>query len=286
MTGPEPEDALAAAAAAIRAAPALLIAAGAGMGVDSGLPDFRGTEGFWNAYPPFRKAGLSFVDLANPRWFLSDPTLAWGFYGHRLELYRRTEPHAGFGILFRWAGSKPGGAFVFTSNVDGHFQRAGFSEESVVECHGSIHVLQCLNGCGTGLFSADGWSVPIDPETVRAREPLPSCPGCGSLARPAILMFGDYGWDGSRTEAQEERLDRWLLGLPGPPVIVELGAGTHVPTVRMTSERIADALGATLVRINLREPGIPRSSRRGAAGIGLPLGALDALRRLDARLGG
>src|SRR5262245_7510055 len=42
------------AATAIRDADALLIGAGAGMGVDSGLPDFRGNEGFWNAYPPFR----------------------------------------------------------------------------------------------------------------------------------------------------------------------------------------------------------------------------------------
>src|SRR5438445_8809587 len=87
------------AAGAIARADALLIGAGAGMGVDSGLPDFRGTEGFWNAYPPFRKLGLSFVDLANPRWFRSDPELAWGFYGHRLNLYRATQPHAGFELL-------------------------------------------------------------------------------------------------------------------------------------------------------------------------------------------
>lgn len=57
------------AAAAIRRADALLIAAGAGMGVDSGLPDFRGNDGFWKAYPPFKKLGLSFVQVANPYWF-------------------------------------------------------------------------------------------------------------------------------------------------------------------------------------------------------------------------
>jgi hypothetical protein len=49
----------------IRSADALVIAAGAGMGVDSGLPDFRGDEGFWNAYPPFRHLGLKFTNLAN-----------------------------------------------------------------------------------------------------------------------------------------------------------------------------------------------------------------------------
>ena len=46
---------------------ALLITAGAGMGVDSGLPDFRGPEGFWRAYPAFRRLGLDFVSLATDK---------------------------------------------------------------------------------------------------------------------------------------------------------------------------------------------------------------------------
>ena len=53
-------EAIKAAARAIRDADALLIGAGAGMGVDSGLPDFRGTEGFWRAYPAFQKLDLRF----------------------------------------------------------------------------------------------------------------------------------------------------------------------------------------------------------------------------------
>ena len=81
---------------------ALLIGAGAGMGVDSGLPDFRGSEGFWKAYPPLARLGIRFEEMANPRWFRSDPDLAWGFYGHRLGLYRKTRPHDGFSILLKW----------------------------------------------------------------------------------------------------------------------------------------------------------------------------------------
>ena len=60
---------------------ALFITAGAGMGVDSGLPDFRGVEGFWNAYPKAKELGLRFEDMANPEWFESDPQLAWHFMG-------------------------------------------------------------------------------------------------------------------------------------------------------------------------------------------------------------
>jgi hypothetical protein len=92
-----------AAARAIDPADALLITAGAGMGVDSGFPDFRGDDGSWNAYPAYRQLGLSFLDLGNPRWFDDDPHLAWGFYGHRLNLYRATRPHSGFPALLRFA---------------------------------------------------------------------------------------------------------------------------------------------------------------------------------------
>src|SRR5215471_9978885 len=99
---PDVDMAVEAAARAIESADALLIGAGAGMGVDSGLPDFRGNEGFWKSYPPLKKLGLSFVNLANPHWFRSDPELAWGFYGHRQALYRTTRPHAGFAILRKW----------------------------------------------------------------------------------------------------------------------------------------------------------------------------------------
>ena len=61
------------AAFAVAEGDALLITAGAGRGVDSGLPDFRGDKGFWKAYPPFERLGVSFVDMANPGWFSRDP---------------------------------------------------------------------------------------------------------------------------------------------------------------------------------------------------------------------
>ena len=66
-------------------ADAVIIAAGAGMGVDSGLPDFRGEEGVWNTYPVLKKMGLDFQQMANPEWFVKQPELAWAFYGHRLH---------------------------------------------------------------------------------------------------------------------------------------------------------------------------------------------------------
>src|ERR1700746_3005889 len=109
------------AAEALNTADALLITAGAGMGVDSGLPDFRGTHGFWRAYPAIAKLGLSFEEMADPTWFERSPHLAWAFCGHRLNLYRATEPHQGFRQLLDLGVKKSKGYFVFTSNVDGQF---------------------------------------------------------------------------------------------------------------------------------------------------------------------
>ena len=85
------------AAELIAQADALLITAGAGMSVDSGLPDFRGGQGFWRAYPPLEKLQISFEDMAQPHWFDSQPEMAWAFYGHRQRLYRETKPHGGYG---------------------------------------------------------------------------------------------------------------------------------------------------------------------------------------------
>jgi NAD-dependent SIR2 family protein deacetylase len=269
---------------AIASADALLIGAGAGMGVDSGLPDFRGNEGFWKAYPPYARLGLKFVELANPRWFRSDPALAWGFYGHRLNLYRATAPHDGFRILRHWAGRMRLGAFVYTSNVDGAFQVAGFDPEGIVEVHGSVHWMQCLRQCGIGLFPSEqvvAAGVAIDETTLRAAEPLPACPECGALARPNVLMFGDGEWDETRAYEQELRLGRWLKGVVGArAVVVECGAGTAIPTIRHFCEAMADRFDALLVRLNIREPEVP------AGQVGLAMGALAGLRKIDQLLAG
>lgn len=271
-------DALERAAEAIASAEAIFVGAGAGMGVDSGLPDFRGNSGFWRAYPPFQKLGLSFVDLANPRWFDREPTLAWGFYGHRLNLYRDTAPHEGFRLLREWGGSKPGGVFAFTSNVDGHFQRAGYADDEVCECHGSIHHLQCSLPCEPAIWDATDTAVDVSDE-FRASEPLPACQ-CGRTARPNILMFGDMRWVENRSEEQTLRMRDWLRESAGARlVVVECGAGTAVPTVRWQCERVSAAFDAPLVRIN------PRESHGPARTISIAEGALSALRTIDERLG-
>ena len=262
------------AAAAIESAKAILVGAGAGMGVDSGLPDFRGSEGFWRAYPAFKHLGLSFSQLANPMWFKEDPRLAWGFYGHRMHLYRDTTPHEGFAALLRLAAGRP--TFAFTSNVDGQFERAGWDAGQVYEVHGSIHWLQCTAPCSDAVWSADGVDVEVDERDFRAVGPLPECPRCGCVARPNILMFGDYGFLESRSWQQSRVYDDWRRTHGGPGlVVIEIGAGSAVPTVRVESESHLRLGADALVRINPREAEGPSGT------VPIPEGAARALTMIE-----
>ena len=258
------------AAQAIREADGLLITAGAGMGVDSGLPDFRGTEGFWNAYPALGKLNMDFQRIARPLRFMEDPTLAWGFYGYRLNLYRKTVPHDGFRILRELGEKLPHGAFVATSNVDGQFQKAGFSEQRICEIHGSIHRLQCMDrNCDT--WSAQPFMPKVDEEQCRLISPLPRCQTCGDIARPNILMFADHGWDERTTMRQKMRLETWLAGVKKLAVI-EIGAGENIPTIR----DIGESQECVLVRINPRHYYLPPGK-----GVSLAMGGLEALRLIE-----
>lgn len=261
------------AASLIAAADGLVICAGAGIGVDSGLPDFRGNTGFWRAYPALAEARIAFEEIACPDAFVRTPALAWGFYGHRLDLYRRTRPHDGFTILREIGDKLPHRSFVFTSNVDGQFQRAGFDDARLCEVHGSIHHLQCISGCGQQIMSAEGFEPEVDTRRCLLRSALPRCAQCGDLLRPNVLMFGDWGWLPQRSTAQRDRLDAWLRQVDRP-VVIEVGAGSHVPTVRWFSE----SLGVPLIRINPTEPEIP------GQGVSLQRAGLDALRNLRSAL--
>lgn len=262
----------------IEQADLLVIGAGAGMGVDSGLPDFRGTQGFWRAYPALAKSGIDFYAAANPRRFVEAPRQAWGFYGHRLNLYRKTRPHTGFEILARWGARSVLGALVYTSNVDGQFQRAGFDDGAIWECHGSLMHLQCTRPCSEAVWPADGFEPEIDEARCELLNELPRCPHCGALARPNVLMFGDGAWVEARTQAQSQALLQ-RLGRARRPLFIELGAGTAVPSVRHFGQGVVSECGGRLLRINLRESKVPL-----ADDLGLAMGALAALQAIDAAL--
>jgi NAD-dependent SIR2 family protein deacetylase len=265
------------AAQALAGARAIVVTAGAGMGVDSGLPDFRGPAGFWRAYPAYERLGMKFEEAAHPAHFRGDPALGWGFYGHRTNLYRTTKPHAGFGLLRAWAQRFAADTFVVTSNVDGQFQRAGFAADAIWEVHGSIHHLQCLEPCTRDLWPNDE-QFSVDETTMRA-DRVPRCRFCDGVARPNILMFGDWSWVCDRSDEQEGRFEAFLeRHMTVPLVVIELGAGTAIATIRRISEGLGCRPGVTVVRLNPREPAIE------APHVALACGALEGLRGIEAAL--
>nr|WP_312893007.1 Sir2 family NAD-dependent protein deacetylase [Paraburkholderia podalyriae] len=177
----------------------------------------------------------------------------------------------GFDILLRRASLTKHGAFVFTSNVDGHFQKARFPPARVAECHGTIHQLQCVEACTDEVWSAADVNPVVNEKTCLLKNELPRCPRCGALARPNILMFGDWNWVDKYAERQELALAAWLESVE-KPVVVELGAGRAIPTIRRFSERQR----CPVIRINPRDYSISP-----AVGVGIAGGALETLQQLD-----
>lgn len=214
---------------------ALFISAGADLGDLTGVPDVRATDVLWQTYPGLEQAGLSWGQIASLSAFYQDPELAWGFYGHRLQLYRLATHNAYVSHLLEWAETRANGWAVFTDHVGGIFQMAGFSRRPIVECHGSIHVLQCLAPCSDALWSPDEFEPVVDMQSSRLMSPMPRCPSCGELARPNVLMFNDIGWVNTRTRQQQKALKLWKE-TAGIGQVLELGAGAASSTVRAQTD--------------------------------------------------
>lgn len=256
----------------IKEAKNIVVTAGAGMGVDSGLPDFRGDKGFWKAYPKLNHIG-SFKDIANPRTFREDPQLAWAFYGHRLNMYRETKPHKGYDILRDILNLNHKKYFIYTSNVDRAFHRAGFCDFKIFECHGTIEHFQCVDNCNEGIWRPLIDKVEIDEEEFLAVDfKMPRCPDCGAIARPNVLMFSDPNWESSWYDKQEERYNDWVSRTNGDLLVIEIGCGTDIPTTRYAGED----LDCPIIRINPRDYAVDQDRH-----VSLPMGALEALEKIQ-----
>ena len=157
---------LAVAAAELRAATHLLVAAGAGFSADSGLPVYADVT----ASPLWSALGLDYADLCDTTMLLSSPACAYGFWAGCLRTYRESMPHVGYHLLDAWFAARPAAnTAVYTSNVDGHFRRFGRLSQRLCEIHGCVEEWMCGGSMGacTGL-------EPLAPRCVMAR----CCLGC------------------------------------------------------------------------------------------------------------
>jgi NAD-dependent SIR2 family protein deacetylase len=279
-----PEAAVQRAAGSLSVATAILVSAGAGMSTASGLVDYADPSNAVWPHAAQTKLEMAPSALGDARWFRVHPGLAWGFAAARLERYRVARPHPGFAAVLRWTEAARDGAFVFTSQPDGQFQRARFFADRIVEARGTLEWLQCTAGASGGCgepFPGGLLDVPIDDATGFAEPPFPVCPRCGKIARPNVLLSeDDREWNPWRANEQEDRMNSWLAELRGRPgrkvVVVELGAARDA-LVQKRGERVAAAMGGTLVRIGAGVKGdvaVPMEIREGILAVDRELARL------------
>lgn len=160
----------------IQAAERIVVLTGAGISTDSGIPDFRGPQGLWTKDPAAEK-------MATLQHYVADPEVRKRSWQYRLETFQRAlQPNPGHRAL---VGLERRGTLhtLITQNVDGLHQAAGHSPERVVEIHGTMREVVCLD-CGE--------RAPMERALIRVRngEDDPACRTCGGILKSATISFG------------------------------------------------------------------------------------------------
>jgi NAD-dependent deacetylase len=154
----------------------VVVLTGAGISTDSGIPDFRGPQGVWTRDPAAEK-------ISDIRHYVADPQVRKAAWQARLHSPAwKAQPNRGHMAL---AELERRGRLhtLITQNIDGLHQRAGNSAERVIEVHGTLHAVICLD-CG--------WKGPMleTLERVRAGEDDPACRQCNGLLKSDTISFG------------------------------------------------------------------------------------------------
>ena len=123
---------------------ALLIIAGAGMSVDSGIFTYRGVNGIWEKSIEIGSEKYRYDEISSLKMWKTYPELAWGFKANFYNIMNNLQPHEGYHHLLKNLKEKYD-YFVCTSNIDGYFFRAGYNPNKIYEVHGSVNNLQCMD---------------------------------------------------------------------------------------------------------------------------------------------
>lgn len=160
----------------IREANSVVVLTGAGISTDSGIQDFRGPKGLWTQNPEAEK-------MATLQHYLAEPEVRKRAWRNRLDSPAwHAEPNLGHHALVTLEKRNKLDTLI-TQNVDGLHQAAGMPAERVIEIHGSMREVACLD-CGE--------RAPMQRalERVRAGEADPACRSCGGILKSATISFG------------------------------------------------------------------------------------------------
>src|SRR5213080_2130124 len=134
----------------------VLVITGAGVSAESGIPTFRGKDGYWRNFDPAK--------LATPEAFARDPKLVWEWYRERRQRICNAQPNAAHEAIAKLARHADEFLLV-TQNVDDLHARAGMPAEKMVQIHGDIFITRC--SCCDFSYGGRGGS----PEPPRDRVP-------------------------------------------------------------------------------------------------------------------
>ncbi len=162
---------------------------GAGISAESGIPTFRGPEGYWQVgsknYRP--------EEMATHRMFLEDPWEVWSWYLYRRDVCRKANPNAGHQGVARLEEILGEHFRLVTQNVDGLHLRAGNTLERTFQIHGNLNFSRCAESCNPELFPlAEQLRYRGKGQTLTEQEKKAlTCPRCGGLTRPHVLWFDE-----------------------------------------------------------------------------------------------
>lgn len=220
----------------------VIVLTGAGVSAESGIPTFRGKEGYWTVgsreYHP--------QELATHASFEAMPWDVWAWYLYRRGICRAATPNDAHYAIARLDGAFRDDRFALvTQNVDGLHRRAGSPPARTFAIHGEIDRMRCAAECVVST-----WPIPATVPALAKGEPVPDavkaqlvCPACGQMARPHVLWF-DEAYDEPRY-----RLDtvRDLASSAAVVIVVGSSAQTNLPQQVVL---LAARNGGTIVDIN------------------------------------
>lgn len=167
----------------------ITVMTGAGISAESGIPTFRGPEGYWT----FGSEVYHPQEMATFSMFSRYPEEVWRWYLYRMGICQAAEPNTGHYTLVDMEKELGERFMLITQNVDGLHLRAGNSLEKTMQIHGNVSYMRCAQECTAEVYPIPE-EVPgktkEDPFTETDRQYL-RCPHCGGLSRPHVLLFDE-----------------------------------------------------------------------------------------------
>ena len=219
---------------------ALLVIAGAGMSVDSGVCTYRGTDGIWDKSIQIGKDLYRYDEISSLKMWKQYPQLAWGFKANFYESMKEKKPHEGYYTLLNYVKNNlKNNYFICTSNIDNYFERAGFDNDKIYEVHGTMRSLQCMDkkcSIRNGIITMEDKLMPKYDKNTFIATTMPKCPNCSNILRPNVSMFGDYDFYGKPYEFARKKMENWIIENEknnNSLVILEIGCGINPHSLRM-----------------------------------------------------